>query len=93
MRTLLVMMMLVGCSGDEEDGVPRATPCENLREHLIDLRLATATNVDHKAHREVMQASLGSDFLASCAKLDEAVVTCALAAPDSQRAAACNASN
>jgi hypothetical protein len=88
-KILLVLIVVAACGDDQDDAQVELTRCERLREHLIDVRLATATNVDHAAHREVMQAALGSDFLASCEKLDDDVVDCALAAPDSSSAAAC----
>lgn len=94
MRTSVLLFVFVaaglGCGGDDElESSPRATPCERLRDHLIDLRLADAKHVDQAAHRDAMKQAMGRDFLASCAKLDRAEIDCALDAPDATTASAC----
>ena len=85
----MALAVLTGCDGDDEVATPRLSPCEQLREHLIDLRLADAMHVDKDAHREAMRDALGTDFLASCEKFGDETVACALAATDSSGAAAC----
>lgn len=90
MRTLVFALVLAaGCSSDDGEEILTVSPCERLREHLIDLRLADAMNVDKDAHREAFRTALGADFLASCSKLDEDAVTCAISAADAHTAAAC----
>ncbi len=94
MRTSVLLFVLVaggvGCGADEEpESSPRATACERLRDHLIDLRLADAKHVDRAAHRDAMKQAMGGDFLASCAKLDGAEIDCAVDAPDTTTASAC----
>jgi len=89
-KNLVVLALIASCGGDDEpQGISRETPCERLREHLIDLRLADAKNVDHAAHREAMTQALGADFLASCQQLGDAEITCALDAPDAATASSC----
>lgn len=69
MRYVWVMLMVAGCSADEADDADVARrPCEQLREHLIDLRLGKAHG-DPKvieAHRAAMEQALGDNFVASC---------------------------
>lgn len=64
-----------------------------LRDHLVDLELATAMGVDRDAHRKAMQRALGDGFVSSCeARLSETDVACALRARDSAAVAACSTS-
>lgn len=90
MRRLAVTLVLViaGCDDDRPEQ-PELTRCEQLREHLIDLRLEDAMHVDKDAHREALRTAMGADFDSSCSKLDDAAIRCALQAPDSATAAAC----
>ena len=91
MRMSLVLLALVAsCGGeDEPESSPRETPCERMRDHLIDLRLADAQHVDHAAHRDAMKQAMGGAFLASCAKLERSQIDCVLDAPDTTSATAC----
>lgn len=90
MRKILLVLIVVAACGNEQDNEVELTPCEQLREHLIDIRLADAVNVDKESHREAMRQALGRDFLSRCSQLGDAAVTCALVAPDSASAAACS---
>jgi len=87
---LVVLALIASCGGDDDaDAVVRETPCELLRDHLIDLRLADAKHVDQAAHRDAMKQAMGGDFLESCARLDGSQINCALDAPDMTSATAC----
>ena len=87
---ILLFAFVVSCGGDDDsESSAHETPCERLRDHLIDLRLADAKHVDQAAHRDAMKQSMGAEFLASCAKLDSAEVNCALDAPDTASASGC----
>lgn len=94
MRTLLSFSCLVsglavvsiGCGADEPSPRPR---CEQLRDHLIDVRLANMDAADREAHRTTMRASLDGEFMAQCAKLPTTRVNCALAASDAAGVRAC----
>lgn len=89
---VLVSMLAVwvGCEGDpDEDPARRVSPCEQLRDHLIDLRLADAMHVDKDAHREALRMAMGSDFLEGCSKLSDDAISCVLEAHDSTTASAC----
>jgi len=80
---LLVLICVGGCgTEDADEAPPPMTRCEQLREHLVDLRLAGVVSIDREAHRAAQLAAMGSDFLASCARLPDASITCALEAPD-----------
>lgn len=87
----LILVLALGCSGDDEvdEEIAKATPCERLREHLIDIRLVGETHVDQAAHRTAMRQALGNEFLDGCSKLGPAQVTCATDAPDTPAAVAC----
>lgn len=90
MRKIFVVLALVAsCGGDDSEVTARETPCERLRDHLVDLQLSDAQHVDREAHRATLKQSLGGDFLASCAKLGDDEVACALEAPDTASASGC----
>lgn len=87
---IVLLALVASCGGDDDaESSTHKTPCERLRDHLIDLRLADAKGVDQAAHRDAMKQSMGTDFLESCAKLDSSQVDCALDAPDTMSASAC----
>jgi hypothetical protein len=88
-RIFALAIVVAACSGDEVDEKPAATRCETLREHLIDLRLEDAVQVDKNAHRDALRTAMGRDFLTACSKLSDDAITCALRAPDSSTASAC----
>lgn len=88
--SILLLALVASCGGDDDpESSTNETPCERLRDHLIDLRLADAKHVDQAAHRDAMKQSMGADFLESCAKLDSSQVNCVLDAPDTTSASAC----
>lgn len=90
MRLIVVVLMLVGCASEEDDREAQARQCSHLRDHLIELNLANATNVDRTAHRKAMRQALGETFVATCVeKLSARQVTCALKARDSRAAGVC----
>ena len=89
---LLVIAALAACSSSEP---PRSLSdrCGALRDHVIDLRLKDAPNVDIEAHRAVMKQAIGAQFVAECVKgVSEKQLSCSLAATDSESVAACSAS-
>lgn len=89
MRKILLVLVAIAACGDDQAEAPQLSRCEQFREHVIDLRLATATNVDADAHREVMRNALGPSFLDECARMPEDELECALAAGDAATAVAC----
>lgn len=88
--TLALGFVLLTACGDDQAEEKQLTRCEQLREHVIDVRLADAVQVDKDAHREVLRQSLGTEFLGGCEKLSKEVVDCGLAAADSSTLAACS---
>lgn len=95
MRCWLVVVMVAGCSADDADDVDRAKQsCEELRDHLIDLRLRTAHG-DPKVvetHRAAMKKALGDDFVGSCQqRMTPSQIQCATSAGDFAAASACSA--
>ncbi len=75
----LLLVLLVACAGsDEAPAETSQSPCEQVRDHMIELRLASADKIDREAHREVMRRALGDDFIASCReKMTDGEIRCA----------------
>lgn len=94
MRRLLVLVIAVGCGGDDANDAERvALPCEQLRDHLVDLRLAGAHGApkDLAMHREAMQRALGDDFIASCEQhMTAPQIRCSTSAGDLAAVSACS---
>ena len=87
-----MVSVFVGCASgsDEDESLVAARRCEQLRDHVVELNLADASEVDRAAHGEAMRRALGSDFVVSCgSKLSETQVKCALNAVNSSAVAAC----
>lgn len=97
----ILVILSVSCgssSGDDsdraaEDGAA-AKRCNDLREHMIDLRLAPSANadgVDLAPHRLALRNALGQRFLDHCvAAMTPEQVECALGAKDSATVGACS---
>jgi hypothetical protein len=91
MRTILSVLIIVAACGEEQDVVQaEPTRCEQLREHLIDIRLSTAPKADRDGHRDAMRNALGSGFLAECGQMSSRELDCAIEATDFNDAAACS---
>lgn len=87
-RIALIAILICGACGADEPTEDKR--CEQVRDRLIDLRLADATNVDVKAHRAVLRRALGNDFVATCrTKLTTAQQRCVIEARDYAVATAC----
>lgn len=84
----LASLLLACASGEDAPATVPRRDCEQLREHLVELRLAGVTT-DREQHRRALEHSLGDDFLASCQALPRAHVQCARAAADTSALAAC----
>ncbi len=92
-EAVLVLAFVLGCGTEDGDDSPESVPatrCQRLREHLVDLRLAGVESIDKEAHRKIHIDAMGNDFLTACGTMSDATITCALGAPDSARAVACN---
>lgn len=77
-----------GCADDEGTSAARAPArCEQLREHLADMRVASVT-VDQEQHRRAIARSL-DPLIASCASFTDEAIDCALDAASSDDAARC----
>lgn len=91
-------MFIVGCSSGDDDGVDTRRRCEQLRDHMIDMRLggletaAPSQKIDVAAHRAAMMQALGESFLSSCqTDFKPKQLDCALAAPDLNAITDCSA--
>src|SRR5438094_10464150 len=92
----IALVTAMGCSTSDPDGPPEPRRCEQLRDHVVDLKIGEAKGVsasDLAQHREAMRDALGSTFLSACtAKLTERQVACALGAMDDSGLSACTSS-
>ena len=87
----IVLSVLAACSSSSEIEVDH-THCLQLRDHLVDLRLATAKGVDVRAHKRAMTEALGERFVNGCqATLSSDQLECGLHARDLAHATACTA--
>lgn len=88
---VFLIACVAGCGTDEARTEDSSHRCERVRDHLIDLRLAAATNVNVEAHRKAMQGALGEGFMSSCQTMSDVQTRCVLDATDSESAVACSA--
>lgn len=86
----LAIYMAYGCGGGDPPELV-ASQCEQLRDHVVELRLSTASGIDVAAHRKALHDALGADFLQGCSKMSDSQVKCALASRDSAAAVSCSA--
>jgi hypothetical protein len=84
----------VACASGEDDAHESATQrCSALRDHLIDLRLQSASgNVNVANHREALRGALGADFVSRCSDRPVEEVRCEIAAKDTSSVAMCSSS-
>ncbi len=82
------LALTAGCSTGGAERVGRGD-CERLRDHLVDVRMASVT-ADHEQHRRAIRTALGDGFLSSCLDLTtESQLRCSLKANDAQALTAC----
>ena len=93
-------MVLVTAACSSSPSAPSRHDCEQLRDHTIEVRLATVTSgssdpsgnpgVDIAAHRAAMKQALGDSFVTSCLQtMTSSQLECALGAKDTETAVAC----
>ena len=90
---LAVIASIAGCSGDDDTVVQRVRPCEQLRDHLVDLRVEGVRGKPDEVaqHRAAMRQALGDDFVASCERqMASTEVDCASKAADLAAVTACS---
>lgn len=91
MRSIMIVFALASasCGSGDETEAATARQCEQLRDHLVELRLQ-GTNLDVAAHRAAIRQSLGDDFVGTCtAQMTRDQIRCALAASDAPDALEC----
>jgi hypothetical protein len=92
MRVALMVLFAsfaASCTGGA-DIEPPDKQCERMREHLIDVKLADAMEVDRGAHAAAMRSALGSDFVSRCVEtMSDKQRECVLKAVDSAATNAC----
>lgn len=89
---VVLSLVSLGCGrgGAEAADVRRSgRDCEQLRQHLVELRLQSVT-LDRDSHRAVIEASLGETFISTCVEtMPRKQVRCGRAAKDAAALAAC----
>lgn len=76
------------CAGGPSPN-PSQRECEQLRDHLIDLRMTDVT-VDQAQHRQALELAMGTTFVTQCAEsMSGADVRCAMSARAATELAAC----
>ena len=89
-RTLVTMAVwLVACASSDDER-PSEARCRQLRDRVIEHRLAGLPLADQASHRAALSTSLGDGFVERCQQLSMAQVNCAFAAKDSASVAACS---
>jgi hypothetical protein len=94
LRLVVAWTVLVGgCASRPNEQDPASLQlCTEMRDHLVELRLASAAGVELAPHREALKRALGADFLNACvAKWTVGQARCVIAAADSTAAGACSA--
>lgn len=92
LSSLVLSGSLLGCASDEPEDpdVAARKRCSSLRDRVIDLRVASATDVDQAAHRAAMRDALGDRYIDECVKdLSPSQIDCAMKAADTDIASAC----
>ena len=91
---LFAMLFVVACDESEdaaaigEDDVLQRR-CSELREHVVDLRVASAT-VDREQHRNALRNALGDKYVNDCVHTyTVGAIECALATRDNDEIAQC----
>src|SRR4051812_15487143 len=85
-----IFQLLAACHSGPADTDPAdREQCEQLRSHVVDIRLADATGIDVRPHRETLQQALGEPFIADCMAMTYAQVKCALASTNLDASSAC----
>lgn len=87
---LALGLFTASCASTADDSeLARTQRCEQIRNHLVDLRF-DSTHVDVEVHREAMRQALGDQFIERCvSKLTAEQIRCALAATESAQALRC----
>jgi hypothetical protein len=98
-RFIVVVVLVTACTDpfaplDEtgSESSESVSPCERVRDHLIELRLevATLSHADVVQHRAAMRQAMGNEFVETCAsERQNEQVQCALDARDFAAANAC----
>lgn len=88
-----IAAVAAACGGDDDEAdVVRRTPCMELREHVVDLRMRTTSGTPQEMAdlRAAFSRALGPSFESSCeANLSSDQVECSLRADDLNAMSAC----
>jgi hypothetical protein len=90
---IVIALGLSACtSSPEDEAADQLKRCVELRDHMIDLRLASAasSHIDIEPHRKALQNAVGAKIVDNCRHaMTQEEVKCALAAGTSESALAC----
>jgi len=88
-----IASVAAACGGDDEGtAIARRTPCIELRDHVVDLRMRTASGAPQELAdlRAAFGRALGPNFESSCeANLSSDQIECSLRADDLNAMSAC----
>jgi hypothetical protein len=83
---VLLITILAACGTSSE---PEQSPCERLREHVLDVSVVDIVGEYREQHRAALQESMG-DFVPSCtAAFSETQIACALEARTASAVQSC----
>ena len=86
---LVTLVALAGCGAGSTEAVSQRD-CAQLRDHLVELGLETAT-ADRDQHRAALRASFGEGFIAGCVHdVTRGQLDCALSSKTSEAYYACH---
>src|SRR5688500_11197569 len=61
----LLLAAAAACDGADEGTAASRRDCEQLRDHVVELRLTTVT-ADRDHHAAALRAALGESFVSTC---------------------------
>jgi hypothetical protein len=81
MRRIIACVALLhcGCATDSGPTKPSTKACEQLRDHVVDLRVAEL-HQDREAHRAALKQALGDHYVSSCVERPRARFDCEMKA-------------
>lgn len=81
-RMACVALLCIGCAAGSSEPEKQGTKaCEQLREHVIDVRVSEIQQ-DREAHREALRQALGRSYVTTCLEEPRERFECEMKATD-----------